>query len=83
MRDLFRFLYKIRNTLFFLMLMGFSYAWTITGNEHHRSQAVGTANTAVGRIYAWRADITEADGTPAIWACLFKMIAVPVLRSPF
>ncbi|MBP6390082.1 MAG: rod shape-determining protein MreC [Flavobacteriales bacterium] len=59
MRDLFRFLFKIRNTLLFLVLMALSYAWTIAGNEHHRAQAVGTANTAVGRVYAWRTDITE------------------------
>ncbi|MBK8339888.1 MAG: rod shape-determining protein MreC [Flavobacteriales bacterium] len=59
MRDLFRFLFKIRNTLLFLVLMALSYAWTVAGNEHHRAQAVGTANTAVGRVYAWRTDITE------------------------
>ena len=59
MRDLFRFLYRIRNTLLFLLLMGLSIAWSIAGNEHHKAEALGSASDIVGRIYGWRHAITS------------------------
>ena len=37
MRDLFRFLYRIRNTLVFLLLLAFSLVLLANGNAHHRS----------------------------------------------
>ncbi|MCB9170412.1 MAG: rod shape-determining protein MreC [Flavobacteriales bacterium] len=59
MRDLFRFLFRIRNTLFFLLLMGLCVAWSITGNEHHKASALRSASDLVGGIYSWRNAITS------------------------
>ncbi len=62
MRDLFRFLFRIRSTLLFLLLMVLAYTWALSGNEHHRSRAVGSASTMVGTIYTWRTEITAYNG---------------------
>jgi len=59
MRDLFRFLHRIRNTLLFLALMGMSMVLLHNGNHHHRAQAFTTSNAVVGTIYGWRAAITD------------------------
>ncbi|HMR27175.1 MAG TPA: rod shape-determining protein MreC [Flavobacteriales bacterium] len=62
MRDLFRFLFRIRSTLLFLLLMALAYGWALNGNEHHRSRAIGSANTAIGTLYTWRSDVTTYAG---------------------
>ncbi|MCB0770298.1 MAG: rod shape-determining protein MreC [Flavobacteriales bacterium] len=59
MRDLFRFLYRIRITLMFLGLLAFSFALLYNGNNHHRSQAISSSNAVVGTIYTWRKEITD------------------------
>lgn len=59
MRDLFRFLHRIRNTLLFLVLMGASMVLLHNGNTYHRAQAFSTSNALVGTVYGWRSAITE------------------------
>ena len=62
MRDLFRFLYRQRNNLLFLLLMGISMSMLINGNMHQRAQAISSSNAIIGRIYTWRNSITEYTG---------------------
>ncbi|MBV6403856.1 MAG: rod shape-determining protein MreC [Flavobacteriales bacterium] len=62
MRDLFRFLFRIRSTLLFLLLMVLAYGWALGGNEHHRSRAIGSASTAIGTLYTWRSELTAYTG---------------------
>jgi rod shape-determining protein MreC len=59
MRDLFRFLYRARNTLLFAALMAIALLLLYNGNMHHRAQAITSSNAIVGRIYTWRKDITD------------------------
>ena len=59
MRDLFRFLFRQRNNLLFLALMGISVSLLIGGNMHQRAQAISSSNAVIGTIYSWRHDITE------------------------
>jgi rod shape-determining protein MreC len=59
MRDLFRFLYRIRNTLVFLLLLAFSLVLLANGNAHHRSAAISSSNATVATIYGWRKEITD------------------------
>ncbi len=62
MRDLFRFLFRIRITLLFLALMGGSMALLVNGNEHHKAQAISSSNAFIGRIYTWRSGVVEYAG---------------------
>jgi rod shape-determining protein MreC len=62
MRDLFRFLLRIRDTLLFLALMTASLLLLHGGNMHHRAQAISTSNAVVGTLYTWRAEITGYTG---------------------
>ncbi|MBK7295808.1 MAG: hypothetical protein IPI91_03700 [Flavobacteriales bacterium] len=48
MRDLFRFLFRIRDTLLFLVLIGFSLTLLYSGNAHHRARAINSSNAVVG-----------------------------------
>lgn len=59
MRDLFRFLYRIRNTLLFLGLLLVSMGLLMDGNAHQRAKAISTSNEVVGTIYTWRDDVTS------------------------
>ncbi len=59
MRDLFRFLFRSRNAILFLVLLAVSISLLVDHNAHHRAQALTATNNAVGTLYSWRADITE------------------------
>ncbi len=59
MRDLFRFLYRVRNTLLFLFLMVLSMILLHNGNAHHRAQAFSSSNAIAGTLFSWRKDITD------------------------
>lgn len=59
MRDLFRFLYRIRSTLMFFGWLGLSMFLLYTGNEHHRAQAISSSNVVVATIYGWRKEVTD------------------------
>ncbi len=59
MRDLFRFLHRIRNTLLFLGLMVVSLLQLANGNAHHRAQAISSSHALVGTIFSWRSAITD------------------------
>ncbi|HNR54520.1 MAG TPA: rod shape-determining protein MreC [Flavobacteriales bacterium] len=59
MRDLFRFLHRIRSTLMFLGWLILSFILLYNGNEHHRAHAISSSNAVVGTIYGWRKDITD------------------------
>ena len=62
MRDLFRFLHRIRSTLIFLTLLVISLVLLYNGNAHHRAQAISSSNSVVGTIYTWRKEITDYTG---------------------
>ncbi len=62
MRDLFRFLHRIRSTLIFLVLLVISLVLLYNGNAHHRAQAISSSNSVVGTIYTWRKEITDYTG---------------------
>lgn len=62
MRDLFRFLHRIRSTLIFLALLVISLVLLYNGNAHHRALAISSSNTVVGTIYTWRKEITDYTG---------------------
>ena len=59
MRDLFRFLHRIRSTLMFIGLMLVSLVLLYNGNAHHRAQAISSSNSVVGTIFSWRKEITD------------------------
>ncbi len=59
MRDLFRFLYRARNTLLFLALMLVSMLFLYDGNVHHRARAISSSNAFVGTLFSWRKEITD------------------------
>lgn len=59
MRDLFRFLYRARNTLLFLVLMLVSMLFLYDGNMHHRARAISSSNAFVGTLFSWRKEITD------------------------
>lgn len=59
MRDLFRFLFRIRSTLLFLGWLVVSLILLYNGNEHHKAQAISSSNAMVGTIYSWRKEITD------------------------
>lgn len=59
MRDLFRFLQRIRNILLFLGLMVLSFIQLANGNAHHRARAISSSNALIGTIYTWRKEITD------------------------
>lgn len=57
MRDLFRFLYRIRNALLFLLLMVLAWGWAASGNEHHQAQAIHAAGDLFGTVHSWRGSV--------------------------
>lgn len=59
MRDLFRFLHRIRATLMFLGWLIIALILLYNGNEHHRSQAISSSNAVVGTVFSWRKEITD------------------------
>jgi rod shape-determining protein MreC len=59
MRDLFRFLFRIRNLVLFLALLAVSMSLLVTYNMHQRAQAISSSNVVVGELYSWRSGITE------------------------
>ncbi|MEO8591604.1 MAG: rod shape-determining protein MreC [Flavobacteriales bacterium] len=59
MRDLFRFLYRARNTMLFLGLMLLSMGLLYGGNYHHRARAISSSNALVGTLFSWRKEITD------------------------
>ena len=66
MRDLFRFLQRIRNTLLFLGLLVLSFIQLANGNAHHRARAINSSNALVGTIYTWRKEITDYANLKAV-----------------
>lgn len=70
MRDLFRFLYRARNTLLFLALMLVAMGMLIDGNTHQRARAISSSNAVVGRIHAWRNSVTSYAGLREVNAML-------------
>lgn len=59
MRDLFRFLHRVRHSLLFAVLMAVSLLLVFNGNMQHRATAITSSNVVTGTIYGWRSDITE------------------------
>ena len=59
MRDLFRFLYRIRDTLLFLALLLIALVLLYNGNMHHRSIAINSSNAVAGTLFTWRNQVTE------------------------
>lgn len=59
MRDLFRFLHRIRSTLMFLGWLIFSLILLYNGNEHHKAQAISSSNAIAGTIFSWRKEVTD------------------------
>jgi rod shape-determining protein MreC len=59
MRDLFRFLYRIRETLLFLALMIAAAVLLYSGNMHHRAIAINSSNALAGTLFRWRSQVTE------------------------
>jgi rod shape-determining protein MreC len=62
MRDLFRFLYRARNTLLFLALLVASFTMLSSRSAHHRARAISSSNAVAGTIYGWRKDVTDYAG---------------------
>jgi rod shape-determining protein MreC len=75
MRDLFRFLFRQRNNLLFLALMGISISLLVNGNMHQRAQAISSSNAVIGTIYSWRHDITEFTDLRAVNVQLAQALA--------
>lgn len=59
MRDLFRFLHRIRSTLMFLGWLVVSLVLLYNGNAHHKAQAISSSNAIAGTIFSWRKEITD------------------------
>jgi rod shape-determining protein MreC len=59
MRDLFRFLHRIRSTLLFLGLMLVSLVLLYSGNAHHRGKAINSSNAMAATIYSWRQEVAD------------------------
>jgi rod shape-determining protein MreC len=59
MRDLFRFLFRARNTLLFLVLMAGSLLMLSNGSHHHRARAISSSNELAATIFNWRKEITD------------------------
>jgi rod shape-determining protein MreC len=75
MRDLFRFLFRQRNNLLFLALMGISFSLLVNGNMHQRAQAISSSNAVIGQIYTWRNEVTEYAGLRAVNRQLAEALA--------
>ncbi|MBK9175068.1 MAG: rod shape-determining protein MreC [Flavobacteriales bacterium] len=59
MRELFRFLHRVRDTLLFLALLIISFLLLYAGNMHHRARAINSSNALVGTLYTWRKQVTD------------------------
>ena len=59
MRDLFRFLFRQRNNLLFLLLLTIGLSMTMRGNMHQRAEWISNSNAAVGKVYGWRKGVME------------------------
>lgn len=59
MRDLFRFLFRVRDTLLFIALMLIAFMLLYSGNMHHRAQAINSSNAIAGTLFNWRKEVTE------------------------
>ncbi len=59
MRDLFRFLFRQRDNLLFLLLLVLGLSMTIKGNMHQRAEWVSSSNAAVAQVYHWRNGVME------------------------
>lgn len=59
MRDLLSFLYRFRNTLLFLLLMGIALSMLFDGNAHHRARWINSSNAFVGDLYRMRQEVTS------------------------
>jgi rod shape-determining protein MreC len=81
MRDLFRFLYRQRNNLLFLALMGLALSMLVTGNMHHRAQAISSSTAWVGRMYQWRSGITEFTSLRDVNRALAEELARERVRN--
>jgi len=81
MRDLFRFLFRQRNNLLFLALMGISMSLLIGGNMHQRAQAISSSNSVIGQIYTWRHDLTEFTDLRAVNQQLAQELAEERTRN--
>ncbi|MDX9750066.1 MAG: rod shape-determining protein MreC [Flavobacteriales bacterium] len=65
MRDLFRFLHRIRDTLLFLALLALSFVLLAGGNRYHRARALTSSNAAIGTLMQWRANVADYTGLRA------------------
>lgn len=59
MRDLFRFLLRIRDTLLFITLMVVAGVLLYSGSMHHRAIAINGSNAVAGTFLAWRSQAAE------------------------
>jgi rod shape-determining protein MreC len=59
MRDLFRFLFRQRDNLLFLLLLVIGLSMAIRGNMHQRAEWISSSNAAVARVYSWRNGVME------------------------
>lgn len=59
MRDLFRFLHRVRDTLLFLALLLIALVLLYGGNDHHRGRAINSSNAMVGTLFTWRQEVTD------------------------
>lgn len=81
MRDLFRFLYRQRNNLLFLALMGVAMSMLVSGNMHHRAQTISSSNALIGRFYLWRNGITEFADLRQVNRALAEELALERARN--
>lgn len=66
MRDLFRFLYRIRDTLLFLALLLAAMLLLYNGSMHHRAMAINSSNAVTGTLFTWRNQVTEYTSLRAV-----------------
>ncbi|MBL7964793.1 MAG: rod shape-determining protein MreC [Flavobacteriales bacterium] len=83
MRDLFRFLYRIRDTLLFLLLLVVALVRLFSGNMHHRAQALTSSTAIVGDLYSWRADVAGYASLRDVNTALAQENAMLRARIPY
>lgn len=66
MRDLFRFLLRVRDTLLFIALMILAMGLLYSGSMHHRAVAINSSNAVAGTLFDWQRQITEYTSLRAV-----------------
>jgi rod shape-determining protein MreC len=59
MRDLFRFLFRQRDNLLFLLLLSIAMTLVVNWNMHQRAQTISSSNRVIAGIYGFRNGVTE------------------------